>query len=102
LEANKFWPFSTCQQTRDFIISCLLYVAKIMSWQLSQYSSKEIYVLVEQQLRNIISKWIQNAEKRRFYLVNNHDTDIMSYIGQWQMDNIEEIMEIVCLKKKIQ
>ena len=50
-----------------------------MSWQLSQYSSKEIYVLVEQQLRNIIRKWIQNAEKP--YLVNNHDTDIMSYTG---------------------
>ena len=90
MEANKFWPFSTCQQTRDFIISCFLYVAKIiiscflyvakiMSWQLSQYSSKEIYVLVEQQLRNIIRKWIQNAEKP--YLVNNHDTDIMSYTG---------------------
>jgi len=33
---------------------------------------------VEQQLRNI-RKWIQNAEKP--YLVNNHNTDIMSHTG---------------------
>jgi hypothetical protein len=42
---------------------------------------------VEQQLRNIIRKWIQNAEKP--YLVNNQGTDIMSYTGQCKKDNID-------------
>ncbi|PNX88788.1 hypothetical protein L195_g044902, partial [Trifolium pratense] len=62
LGAKRFGAFSTTKQTSDSKMSCLLPLAKAMSLELCQYSSKKKHVLLEQQPTNT-SKWIHNAKK---------------------------------------